>query len=264
MRRESYFWGLFLVLLGILLLLDNLNILPADVNAWGLFWPIVLVAMGVRVLLPFVVKPGVRSAGEVLAIPLEAARSARIKVRHGAGELRIQPGAAAGSLLDGSFEGGVLHSVRRVGDSAEVELRLPDVQFNWIGDTHSLNWNIALSPEIPLALDLEVGASRNLLDLRGLRVNELQLSTGASDSEITLPEQGQVRAKVRSGAASVNVHIPQGVAARINARGGLAGISVDSTRFPRYNGLNQSPDYETAENRVELDIETGVGSVTVN
>jgi hypothetical protein len=263
MRRESYFWGLILVLLGGLLLLSNLGLLPPQVNVWGLFWPSVLIALGIRALIPvFTSRSSLQR--EPLSIPLEAATSARVKIRHGAGELRIQSGAAVGSLLDGTFEGGVEQHVSRSVGEANVELRLPDMRLDWMDAQRGLHWNVSLAREIPLVLDLEVGASRNLLDLRDLRVSELRMTTGASASDIEMPEAGTTRAHIRSGAASVDVRIPAGVAARINARGGLAGISVDQNRFPRMHGIYQSPDYDVAQNRVDLDIETGVGSVSVN
>lgn len=262
MRREGYFWGLFLILLGGIMLFKNLGWLPPQVNVWGLFWPLVLIALGIRALLPVFAPQSVRS--ESLVIPLETMTSVRLKVRHGAGELRVQAGAQAGYLLEGSFEGGVVHEISRSGDSAAVELRLPTANFDWVGSSHGLLWTLSLSPEIIIALDMEVGASRNILDLRNLRVTELRLSTGASASDIEMPANaGETRAWIRSGAASVNLCIPIGVAARINARGGLAGIKVDSLRFPRVGGVYQSLDFASAENRLDLDIETGVGSISV-
>ena len=44
MRRGSIFWGSIIVLLGVVLLVDQL--LPGF-NAWGVFWPLVLILMGV-------------------------------------------------------------------------------------------------------------------------------------------------------------------------------------------------------------------------
>ena len=263
MRRENYIWGLLLIVLGGLLLLDNLGLLPGRVNAWGLFWPLVLIGLGLRALIPvFWPQP---AGSESLTIPLEAARSARLKVRHGAGELRIQAGAAAGSLLEGSFEGGVVNQVNRGSDSADVELRLPDANFEFVTSGVGRTWNVSLTPSIPLSLDLEVGASRNILNLRDLVVTNLRIVTGASSTELDLPANaGETRVQIQSGAASVHVRIPQGVAARINAHGGLASIQVDTTRFPQVGGVYQSSEFASAENRVDLEIETGAGSVTVN
>ena len=129
---------------------------------------------------------------------------------------------------------------------------------------HRLDWSLRLNSEIPLSLDVETGASETRMDLSGLRVTELWLRTGASASELTLPsEAGATRAEIRSGMASVTVRVPLGVAARIRAKSGLAAVTVDQSRFPRAGDGYQSPDYGTATNKVDIDIETGVGSVDV-
>jgi hypothetical protein len=61
----------------------------------------------------------------------------------------------------------------------------------------------------------------------------------------------------------VVVRVPSGVAARIRASGGLADIRVDRDRFPRAGGVYQSADYDTAANKVDIDVEAGVGSVNI-
>jgi hypothetical protein len=43
----------------------------------------------------------------------------------------------------------------------------------------------------------------------------------------------------------------------------LSEISVDQNRFPRTGNGYQSADYDTAANKVDILIETGVGSVKV-
>lgn len=72
-----------------------------------------------------------------------------------------------------------------------------------------------------------------------------------------------MRASVNAGAASVDITVPAGVAARVRGMMGVGSLDVDQRRFPRRNGMDESPDFETAENRVELAVEGGVGSVRV-
>ncbi|MDZ4159985.1 MAG: hypothetical protein U1B80_09360, partial [Anaerolineaceae bacterium] len=55
--------------------------------------------------------------------------------------------------------------------------------------------------------------------------------------------------------------VPESVAARIRVEAGLAGVDVNTQRFPRRNGGYETPDYESAENRVDISVETGVGSL---
>jgi hypothetical protein len=136
--------------------------------------------------------------------------------------------------------------------------------WNWWGGAGTLDWTLALNSGIPLALRLETGASQTQLDLSALRVTELILKTGASATEITMPANaGLTRARVESGAASVKVRIPQGVAARISGKMGLGALDVDQRRFPPRGAGYESDDFITAANRVELEVEGGVGSVDV-
>lgn len=265
MRRGTLFWGSILILFGILLLLNNLGIL--DVNVWSLIWPLFLIALGVWTLWGvFFGRPSVET--EEVAIPLEGAAQARVRIRHGAGRLRVDAGAGPGELAAGTFDGGLDHRVKREGDMLDVEMRVPAGShffFPWMwGPWHTLNWSFGLNGEIPLSLDLETGASDMRLDLTDLRVTDLRLQTGASATDLTLPANaGHTRVKISAGAASVTVRVPSGVAARVRVSGALAGITVDKSRFPREGGVYQSPDYDTAPNKVDVNIETGVGSIDI-
>jgi hypothetical protein len=46
---------------------------------------------------------------------------------------------------------------------------------------------------------------------------------------------------------------------------GVAAINVDTNRFPRLDsGMYQSSNYEAAVDRAEINIESGLGSVSVH
>jgi hypothetical protein len=265
--RSHYFWPITLILLGVLLLLDNLGILPG--GAWGWIWPIVLIWLGLSLLLG---RRG-RARFELVedSLPLDGATSARMKLRHGAGRLVVRAGAAPALLFAGTFGGGVDKHVDRSGDLLDVVLQAAAQDWtrwmgpwNWGGQPGGLNWTLGLNPTIPLELTLETGASESALDLSALRVTDLAIKTGASSTEVTLPAQaGQMRAKIESGAASVRVSVPSGVAARIRGHMGVGELDVDQGRFPRRSDGYESDDFETAANRVELEIQGGVGQVSV-
>jgi hypothetical protein len=266
MSKSNLFWGLILILLGVLLLLNSLGLL--SVNVWSLIGPLALIAFGLWVLWGvFVGSPSAET--EEATISLEGAGRARVRIRHGAGRLHVDGSAGPGELVAGTFGGGLDHRVRREGDRLDVEMRTPPHSFPflmmpWWGLRGGLDWSLGLNSEIPLSLDLETGASDARLDLAGLRVTDLRLQTGASATRLTLPASaGHTRAEIHSGAASVSIRVPEGVAARVRIKSGLAGITVDRSRFPRTGDTYQSADYDTAPNRVDLDVETGVGSVDV-
>jgi hypothetical protein len=41
-------------------------------------------------------------------------------------------------------------------------------------------------------------------------------------------------------------------------------VTIDQDRFPQRGGVHESPDYDTAEHKLDINIETGVASVAVN
>ena len=109
---------------------------------------------------------------------------------------------------------------------------------------------MGLTREVPLSLRLDVGAAKSTLDLSDLKITDLVLKTGASDTVIRLPKSaGMTSVKVESGAASVKLKVPDGVAARIRSTMGLGSSNIDQRRFPRNGDYYQSPDYDSAVNK---------------
>lgn len=263
MRRSSIFWGMAIIVAGVLLLLSNLNILPVD--AWKLIWPLALILLGLWFLFAPRMARGTLETRD-LALPLEGARSAEVKLSYGAGRLDLGASSVPGQLLSGSFEGGVRESLQRSGELAVVHLESANIPVPGVfAGRAGYIWRVLISPDVDLRLTLETGASENILDLSRLRVSDLKIQSGASSTEVSLPANaGNTRVKVESGAASVTLRVPPGVAARIKGEAFLSGFEIDAARFPRVDGQHyESPDYATAANRVDISAEMGVGSVKV-
>ncbi len=245
-------------IIGVILLLSttgNLGQGPIElIEAW---WPWLAVGLGAWYILGAIVP---RSGfTEVLALPLEGATEAAVRIRFGAGELTTRT-AVAGQLVDGSYLGGVTY--RRTG-TGRVELE-QDVSHGWPWFDRRYSWTVGLTAGVPLDLRVDAGASRNVFDLRDLRVRSLELHTGASDTRILLPRAaGATSVRAETGAASLSLEVPAGVAARIRTRVVLGSVQVDESRFPRVTGGFESPDYATAANRVDIDVQGGVGSLRV-
>src|SRR4029079_13256371 len=93
------------------------------------------------------------------------------------------------------------------------------------------DWDVQLSPAIPLAIQVATGASKNVLDLSGLRATEVILNTGMSDTDLTLPAAGGfTTAEGHAGLADVTIRVPAGVAACIRGAVGLGSLNVDRAR----------------------------------
>lgn len=264
MRRSGLFWGLVLLLVGLLLLLNNLGVVSVDLGS--AIWAIVLIAFGLGILWS-VIAGSDTAAGERIDILLGDAISARLHLEQVVGRLRVDGSAGAGHFLEGTFASGVNYRARHKGDQLDVEMSprgLPFVLAPWNWGREGHGWIFGLNKEIPLYLELETGASDARLDLSELNVTDLRLETGASSVDVTLPARaGHTRARIECGAASVSLRVPADVAARVRFKGALASVNVDRNRFPRTDGAYQSPDYDTAEHTVDIQIEAGVGSLRV-
>jgi len=245
--------------IGVILLQSTTgNLAQGPIELIEGWWPWLAVGLGVWYLVGAIVP---RGAGltEELDLPLDGVTEAAIRIRFGAGELSTRA-AAAGRLVDGSFRGGV--TFRRPAPG-RVELE-QDTSHGWPWFDRGFSWTVGLAAEVPLDLRVDAGASRNLLDLRDLRVRSLELHTGASDTRILLPRAaGATTVRAETGAASLTVDVPGGVAARIRTRVVLGSTQVDESRFPRTATGYESPDFATAANRVDIDVQSGVASLRV-
>jgi hypothetical protein len=265
MRDHRLFWGIVVLIVGTLLLLNNLGVLaPIDLDIGELIWPLLLIALGGWILWTSVIAPPTYET-EALSVPLEGAETANVHLHQGAGVLRVQVGAEPGTLLDGTFSGGLKHRVQRAGSQADVRLSMPSdaIWMPW-APSGPREWDVHLSDQIPLSLQMKTGASDARLDLTEVQVTALSLETGASSTEVHLPAHTDLtRVNVEGGVASVRIHVPAGVAARIRSDSGLVDFHVDQNRFPRTGAHYQSPDYDEAEHKIDLHVEMGVGSVKI-
>ncbi len=263
MRRDFLFWGFVLVLLGGLLFTNAAGIsLPGGVNAMQLFWPAILVLLGIWILVGYFWRRS-SPAGEERTIELADASEASLRLNYGAGRLRLGAGAGGGQFLTGTFAGSAEQKVKRDGAKLQVRLEMnPFPNFFWGGG--EAEWDIKMNPSVPLTMRVESGASQSEIDLSGLQVTELRLGTGASKTVLTLPAKaGLTNVHVELGAASLEIIVPNGVAGRIRAEQGVASVEVDTDRYPFNNGIYESPEYASAKNKFDLVIQAGVGRVVV-
>jgi hypothetical protein len=299
-RRRSLVAPVLLIALGGLLLLNNLGVVPWNVweTLWR-FWPLVLVLAGLELLLgnrgsalwlliAAVVavtalaiffataqqSPSVES--RTVTQRLQGATQADVRVNFGAGRLTL--GALANptgdQLAQVTYDGppGLRPETRyRVRNGVgELDLAVERGQrgMPWplmTGRPGGAEMHMLLAPGVPTKLNIDTGAADARVDLSGLRITQLDLETGASTTWLRLPEAaGSTKAGIKGGASTLTIEVPPNVAAQIHFDGGLSTLYVDESRFPASGSQwFRSPDYESAQNRVDLVIDTGVATVTV-
>jgi len=295
-KQRSYpslLWPLLLVAIGVLLLLNSLG--RINLNFWDLwrYWPALLILIGldllvgrrsrlgrlIVVLLTLVVlgvcvglilrAPGpVTGGGEVEAIsePLQGAERASLRVESVAGKLTITRLDDSSSLIEGTLD---LASSRkptwkvdRTGDQVSMQLAYQEGTSFSIGWGRSDSWNLRLSPAVVWALTANLAAGEGRLDLTGLDLDTLSVELGAGKYQVTLPDKVGGKVSIKGGAGGLVLEIPATLAARLDVQRGIVPVSI-SDRFEEKDGVYVTADWETNDNRVEVEIDLGVGGLTV-
>ena len=137
--------------------------------------------------------------------PLGVATSARVRVDFSVGESTITSLNTSDNLIEAdlTYVGEV--ELKATGDQEKV-VHLSQAAgaaewfrsaFGWIGSGQRLRWNLALTPKIPLNLDLHAGAGRSNFDLSALQLTALNIASGAGEVVINLPAGQVQRARQR-------------------------------------------------------------------
>ena len=302
---RSFFWPIILISAGILLLLSNLEIVSW--NTWNLvwrFWPLILVAIGIDVIFGKRSALGaILSAMLVIAVlaviagavffadqlpmisrmtedaPWETAHVEHALGDFEAAEIFIDYTSLPGNLyaledsdylIDGdlAYQGELIFEVNQQGSTADVVL---DSRFtgNWSGIQSSphAEWEIGLSPEIPLEISLDSGSGSCIFDLSDLLLEDLFLDSGSGSIQIFLPEDQSFDFRLDSGSGSLRIDLPEGTGVRVVLDSGSGSFNpggdfdlVSGER--RGDGVWESENYDDADFTIEINIDQGSGSIT--
>jgi len=303
-RRPGIVGPLILITIGVLLLLNQFGRLPWDLwlNVWR-FWPVIFILIGVDILVSAsrstllyilglllaiaviggiiayaVLQTGPLPVGEpvggtqALQEALQGATSGRVTLRPGVARLRVAALADSLNFVEGeiqyerdSLKAEKEYSVGGGQAVLTVRSRSRSTQFFRFGQQVSERWNLRFTPRVPLELIVNAGVGDIDLDLSALKVTKLDLDAGVGTLNVSLPMgAGTTSASINAGVGSISVHIPSGVGARVHVSRGLGSVSVHSGRLVRSGNDYKSADYDTAENRVDLTVNGGVGSISID
>lgn len=189
-----------------------------------------------------------------LMVPLGTAAEASLRIEFGGGELAV--GAAPpGFLLEGDAPCALVESH----GPGRLRIRPSPPTIDW----RPMHWRLGLTADVPLDLALELGGERSGIDLSRLRIRQLRVDTGASETRIRLPSRGPTSVHVACGLALVTLEVPMELEARIRGRLVLGTIDVDERRFPRAADGWASPGAEDSVDPIDIYVEGALGTIRV-
>jgi hypothetical protein len=291
--RGGLVWPVVLIVLGLVFLLNNLGALDWDVW-WTLLsiWPVLLIATGIEILLGYRSTLGAvvalvlivavvagafwlaaatetrpAAGGERISYALDGAEAADVHLDLSVAVLRLSGLSESSLLAQGDVlvgPGELLDRRFAVSDGrADLELSVEQRTPIPIGLPGRRGWDLGLNEDIDLNLDIEMGVGQASLDLSDMTVTSLEFDAGVGQATVTLPESTSADVGVSMGVGMLALHIPDSVEARIRFDTGLVVRHVPAG-FEQRGDYYYTPGFDGADYAVDVDIDLGVGIVTVS
>lgn len=294
-RASQYvpLWGIILLFLGVVFLLQTLNIIPWGI--WGAiwrFWPVLLIiggliillrplSPGLTILLILILLFGTLGAAIWRYAPPSAGGQSTRNYSEPLGNLekaQVRINTAAGTLVIGSLPAASANFVEGLSKTRDgvADIRVDFQRQDSTGKlnlstervnqqlTAESNWEVNFSRKIPLTIEIDSAVGNLNLDFSDLQLTELLMDVDAGNYVVKMPASaGDTRAKIKANVANLQLTIPSGVALNLKADVNLSAFDIDQNRFPGAGRYYASPDFDTAKNRIRLELDGNLGRVEI-
>ena len=221
---------------------------------------------------------------ETRSVALDGATAARVELDMDYGELVVAAAAgdaaaaspaAGGALMDAAFtyedddwRPRVEYAVAGVEGTLRVEQPggMGDISFSDLDDIAEGDvdnrWDVRLSPDVPLDLDLDVSAGETVLHLGGLDLAGLDVNAGVGDVELDFAGttlERDVDATVDAHGGKITIEVPAGLAVRISADAEVGDVDADG--FEREGDSYVTPAFGDATPALRLEVDGTVGEI---
>ena len=200
---------------------------------------------------------------ESQSVELGDAKSVRVEINFGAGDLKLAGGAK--KLMEGDFTYNVAKlkpEVKYAGGTLVVRQPSVDGVPALQGITDYRNeWGLRLNDKIPMDLKVDVGAGSGALNLAGLSLTGLDVSLGAGEYTVDLSGDWaqDLDASIDAGAAILNVQLPKDVGVRVTVESGPH--LIEATGLTQDGGVYTNAAYGVSAVKIQIDIEAGIGQI---
>jgi hypothetical protein len=291
-ERGGLIWPLLLILVGGIILLNNIGITSIDLwDATLRLWPVILMAVGIELLIPrrsiwgtllalvlilgifalaYFGMSGIQvtpAAAQRIDQPLAAATTANLVFGPAVGSVEITGGTSAGALVSGTV---VPLSGERVETRAVTDGDTASVTVETSGSSGGIlvfpssrgRWELSISEAIPLTVRADLGVGSLTLDLSQVQATEIAAEIGVGRLELYLPSGSGTQVRLKGGLGSTVVWLPVGAAAEIDVAHDLATLSLpEGTR--ESGGFIYTGGANAESANLHLAIEQSIGSVSV-
>jgi len=203
---------------------------------------------------------------ESRSVDLGSAKSVSVEINMGAGELEVSGGAD--ELLDADFTYNVAELKPEVSYSGgKLIVQVPDVKVGirslWDLDDYRYEWDLRLNDDVPMAMNVDLGAGEADLALGSLSLTSLDIDMGAGRITVDLTGdwQNDLDAKLQGGVGELTVRLPRDVGVRVDVDTGVG--DVNAAGLTKNGDVYTNDAYGESEVTLRIDIDAGVGRINL-
>lgn len=139
-----------------------------------------------------------------------------------------------------------------------------ELKDNWNLKKKINQFDLEISPEVPIKLLIETGVSSFDLNLSNLKIKQATIKAGASDLDIEIGDKlNQSKLDVKSGASSINLTIPKSLGVRLEMQSALSSQNLERLNKTK-NDMYESPNYSSKSKKIKINLDTGVSSFDID
>ncbi|HEY7751105.1 MAG TPA: DUF5668 domain-containing protein [Ignavibacteriaceae bacterium] len=303
MKTSHIFWGTLFITIGLLVLLNNFYPIFMDWDTLWKLWPLVIILLGLSIIIKHKYGKGVIAglAAFILGFSIFASVKSTVHFFQNDMDLIFTEGeidsseiqylaekfepsttnavfnfsAGAGSfkLADTTNELITAHIQSRkhnyefsktfVDSSIDISMEMEDAKFNIGGKGYVNRVDVALNPNPEWELNFEVGAAKLNIDLTSYKTKEVNVEMGAASIDLKMGELlKESHIRIEAGASDINVFVPKSSGCKVNISSALSSKKLNEFT-KKGSGVYETENFETAGNKIFVDIECGVSSINI-
>jgi hypothetical protein len=301
MKHQNIFWGVVLILIGSLVLLDRLGVFIFEWAMVRQLWPVLLILWGISILptkgfikliLAFAVAgisiiiyhqraPETRTEwrrfefkrdsqiqdrdqiAQYFNEPYDETISrAKLTLDAGAGSFKLS--ASDGNLIGFDKKRSTLRYDFRVESfNEEATVRISQNSDIHIGKNNRNDVEIMLHPSPVWSTDFNIGAGSFDFDFSDLRVDKIKMDGGAASIEFKIGDLlAETSVEINTAASSITLYLPKEAGAVLRSNAVLSSRNIEG--FERISrGQYQTGNFEEAVQKIDISMDAAVSSFTV-
>lgn len=293
-KNDSSGFGIFIILVGIVLLLMNFNVLSFSMF-WGVvkLWPLLFVVLGLSLLFRSSKNVGIilwlLFFGIVIAYSYLNIDQKTWSIGQEVDNILYEENTT-GSVGTGEIDLDINHGSVTItsSDSNDITYKIPengikeayvesklfkstllkieDVDMKSAFSVSNRKYEIEIPDDGKWALDIDGGVITGELDFSNVILEDLKINTGVLETDLIIGEKSEGVYSIDAGVGDINISIPEDedLGVKIKLDSGLRAVDIDSRYFNKSDDTYTSENYSKAKHKIEININIGVGSVQVN